>query len=45
MLSEWGEWDGEKYSFCGAVMVEVDGETIKADTWYQLIDGQVREVE
>ena len=45
VLSEWGEWDGEKYPFCGAVMVEVDGETIKADTWYQLIDGQVREVE
>ena len=45
VLSEWGEWDGEKYPFCGAVMVEVDGKTIKADTWYQLIDGQVREVE
>ena len=44
VLSEWGEWDGGKYPFCGAVMVEVDGETIKPDTWYMLRNGEICEV-
>ena len=43
VLSEWGEWDGGKYPFCGAVMVEVDGETIKPDTWYMLRNGEICE--
>lgn len=25
--------------------VVVDGETIKADTWYQLVDGELKEVQ
>ena len=25
--------------------VEVDGETIKADTWYKLVDGEMTECE
>jgi hypothetical protein len=25
--------------------VVVDGETIKADTWYRLVDGELKEVE
>ena len=44
VLSEWGEWDGKKYPFLGAQMVEVDGETIKADTWYTMKDGEIQEV-
>ena len=45
VLSEWGEWDGEKYPFIGAQMVKVDGEMIKADTWYMLNGGNIIEVE
>ena len=45
VLSEWGEWNGEKYPFICAKMVEVDGKTIKADTWYMLKDGELVEVE
>ena len=45
MLSEWGKWDGEKYPLISAKMVEVDGENIKADTWYKLVDGELVEVE
>ena len=44
VLSEWGEWDGENYPLFGAQMVMVDGETIKADTYYQLKEGKVIEV-
>ena len=43
VLSEWGNWDGEKYPFIGAAMVEVDGETIKADTWYIMNNGKIVE--
>ena len=43
VLSEWGEWDGNKYPLLGAVMVVVDGEAIKEDTFYELKDGKVRE--
>ena len=28
-----------------AVMVRVDGETIKEDTWYTMVDGEVVEAE
>ena len=45
VVSEWGDWDGEKYSFIGAQMVVVDGKKIKADTWYMLKNGKVVEVE
>ena len=45
VLSEWGEWDGEKYPFVGAQMVKIDGEKIKADTWYMLKGGEIVEVE
>ena len=41
VVSEWGEWDGEKYPFVAAKMVEVDGKRIKADTWYTLKNGKV----
>ena len=45
VLSEWGEWNGEEYPFICAKMVEVDGENIKADTWYTLKDGELVKVE
>jgi hypothetical protein len=41
VLSEWGEFDGEKYPFIGAKMVHVDGKRYKADTWYELRNGKV----
>lgn len=45
VLSEWDEWDGNKYPFIGATMVEVDGEIIKADTYYILKNGKIIEAE
>jgi hypothetical protein len=44
VLSEWDEWDGEKYPFIGAKMVKVDGKKIKADTWYKLENGKIIKV-
>ena len=45
VLSEWGDWDGNKYPLLGAQMVIVDGEKIKADTYYTLKDGEIEEAE
>ena len=45
VLSEWDRWDGKKYPFLGAKMVEVDGETYKPDTWYTLKNGEIVEAE
>ena len=44
VLSEWGRWDGKKYPLLCAKMAVVDGETIKADTWYMLKNGEFVEV-
>ena len=44
VLSEWGDWNGENYPFIDAQMVEVDGNTIKADTFYKLVNGKIIEV-
>ena len=44
VLSEWSEWDGERYPFIAAKMVEVDGVNIKEDTWYTLRNGKIVEV-
>jgi hypothetical protein len=41
VLSEWGDWDGEKYPFIVAKMIKVDGKKYKADTWYALVSGNV----
>ena len=38
-------WNQEEWSLKGAKMVRVDGETIKADTWYTMENGEVIEVE
>lgn len=44
-LSLWDDWDGEKYPLITAKTVFVDGEKVKADTWYTLDeDGEVVEV-
>ena len=45
VLSEWGDWDGEKYPLVGAKMIRVDGKRYKADTFYKLEDGKVVEAE
>ena len=37
-------WRQEEWSLKGAKMVRVDGETIKADTWYTMENGEVIEV-
>ena len=42
---ERGEWDGETYPIIAVKVVIVDGEKIKADTWYQLKNGEFVEVE
>ena len=46
------DWDGNEdryldqksWSLKGAKMVQVDGETIKEDTWYTMEDGEIVEV-
>ena len=45
VLSEWGEWDGNKYPLLGAKMVIVDGKQIKADTYYTLKHGEIVEAD
>ena len=45
VLSEWGEWDGEKYPLLGAQMIFIDGENYKADTFYMLKGGKIVEAE
>ena len=41
---ERGEWDGETYPIKAIKAAIVDGEIIKADTWYVLKDGEFLEV-
>ena len=38
-------WKEDMWELKDAVMVRVDGETIKEDTWYTIVDGEVVEVE
>lgn len=38
-------WTQSKWSLKGAKMVRVDGENIKADTWYTMLNGEIVEVE
>ena len=44
-LTERGEWDGEKYPIKNVLAVIVDGEKVKANTWYKLVDGKLTECE
>ena len=48
VFAEWekndGEyWKEESWTFKGSMMVRVDGETIKENTWYTMKNGQVIE--
>ena len=45
VLTERGEWNGETYPIKEVKAFKVDGEKIKADTWYKLIHGCAVEVE
>ena len=42
--AERGEWDGRTYPIINVAAAIVDGEKIKADTWYTLINGEFVEV-
>ena len=42
---ERGEWDGETFPIIAVKAATVDGEKIKADTWYRLKNGEFVEVE
>ena len=46
VLVERGDWDGEKYPQIGEPKLgKIDGEKLKADTWYKLESGEFVEVE
>ena len=40
VISERGEWNGETYPLINIKAAIVDGEKIKADTWYTLKNGE-----
>ena len=44
VLAERGEWDGDTYPIKEVKAFEVDGEKVKADTWYMLVNGELKEV-
>ena len=41
ILTERGEWDGNMYPIKEVKAIKVDGETVKPDTYYKLINGEV----
>ena len=45
VLTERGEWNGNGYPIKEVKAFKVDGEIVKADTFYKLIDGKAVEVE
>ena len=49
VLAEWESnggqyWNESTWTFLGAKMIRVDGENIKENTWYSLINGEITEV-
>ena len=44
VLTERGDWNGEIYPIKEVKAFKVDGETVKADTWYKLVNGELIEV-
>lgn len=44
-ICERGDWDGETYPLINVRAAIVDGEKIKADTWYKLENGEFVEAE
>ena len=50
VLADWegdecNYWTPSEWTLKGAKMVRVDGENIKADTWYTMLNGEIVEVE
>lgn len=45
VLTERGDWDGYNYPIKNVRAFKVDGEKIKADTYYKLVDGEAVQVE
>ena len=45
VLTEREEWNGKTYPIKEVKAVKVDGERIKADTFYELVGGEFKEVE
>lgn len=45
VLTERDSWNGETYPIKEVKAFKVDGETIKTDTWYKLVDGEAVECE
>ena len=43
-IAEREEWNGETYPIKEVRAVKVDGKTVKADTWYMLVNGELKEV-
>ena len=43
VLAERGEWNGNTYPIKEVKAFEVDGKKVKADTWYMLVNGQLKE--
>ena len=43
VLAERGEWNGYTYPIIGVKAFEVDGKEVKADTWYMLVNGELKE--
>lgn len=44
VIAERGDWNGETYPLINIRAAIVDGEKIKADTWYTLVNGEFVEV-
>ena len=44
-IAERENWNGETYPIKEVRAVKVDGEIVKADTWYTLVNGELKEVE
>ena len=45
VLTERGEWNGEAYPILDVKAFKVDGVKIKADIYYMLVEGELKEVE
>lgn len=44
VLAERDEWDGAGYPIKDVRAFKVDGEQVKADTWYKLVNGVLVEI-
>ena len=50
VLADWegdeeNYWTQDRWRLKGAKMVRVDGETIKENTWYTMVNGEIVETE